>query len=122
MLVPDIPLGQALGVANSVNCLILPAPLAALQQFSYDPRLAELLGLVSQNQARVVAAAQSPGAAAHRPSSLLSALEPLLYPETSELAAFISATLAPLLSSEAAPLQNEPLHLNGKKPHLNGKR
>jgi len=90
---------------------------------SYDPRLAELLGLVSQNQALVVtAAAQSPGAAAHRPSSLLSALEPLLYPETSELATYICATLAPLLNSEAARLQKEPLHLNGKKPHLNGKR
>ena len=53
-LVPDLPLGQALRMANKVCCLIVPAPLSVLQQFSYDPRIAELLGLSTNNGALFV--------------------------------------------------------------------
>jgi len=125
-LVPDLPLGQALVVANSVDCLIIPAPLAALQQFSYDPRLAELLGLVSHNQALAVAgASHSHSAVAYRPASLLaslaSKLDPLIYPDAGELLPFICTTLAPRLNGEAAPFTNEKAQLNGNAPHLNGK-
>jgi hypothetical protein len=42
-LVPDLSLEQALRAVKQVQCLIVPAPVAVLQQFSYDPRIAELL-------------------------------------------------------------------------------
>lgn len=42
-LVPDLSLEQALRTVKQVQCLIVPAPVAVLQQFSYDPRIAELV-------------------------------------------------------------------------------
>jgi len=99
-LVPDLPLGQALSVANRVNCLIVPAPLAALQQFSYDPRLAELVGLAAKNQALIVVDAPAghnlyPFACDPPPYSNLNQL---VYPPREELFPFVQSVLAPRLS------------------------
>jgi len=101
-LVPDLPLGQALGVANRVQCIIVPAPLAALQQFSYDPRLAELVGLATNNHALVVVDAPT----SHNPyafacnSPAFSQLNQLIYPSIEELLPFVQLELAPRLSRD----------------------
>jgi len=98
-LVPDLPLGQALSVANRIQCIIVPAPLAALQQFSYDPRLAELVGLAAHNQAFVVVDSPVshnlyPFTANAPPFSNIIQLE---YPSCEELLPFVQTVLAPRL-------------------------
>jgi hypothetical protein len=107
-LVPDCTLGQALVLADQVNCIIIPAPFAALQQFSYDPRLAELLQGVANNQALVVVACMQESAAFFIPSSgTLSAsslpefsLPDLIkYPPLEELIDFVEQVLWPQLVS-----------------------
>jgi hypothetical protein len=97
-LVPDLPLGQALRVANRIQCLIVPAALATLQQFSYDPRLAELLGLATSQQALIVIntpeAAEPPAA-----RSFFSGVERALeYPATPALVDFVQMTLSARLA------------------------
>lgn len=91
-LVPDLPLGQALRAAHRIQCIIVPAPFAALTQFSYDPRLAELLGLANNQHALMVMDASPPGsihggslhgAGEQGGGSLLNALMQLLYPSSS---------------------------------------
>ena len=42
-LVPDFRLDQALRLAERSCCMIVPASPSTIQQFSYDPRVAELL-------------------------------------------------------------------------------
>jgi hypothetical protein len=106
-LVPDLSLGQALRAAKDVHCLIVPAPLAMLQQFSYDPRLAELLGLATKNEALLVVDALPAGHAAgdltgdphpqpyiHPP---FDTLQLLAYPSVEELLSFVPAVLVPRL-------------------------
>ncbi len=98
-LVPDLSLGQALRTAHRVTCVIVPAPLAALQQFSYDPRLAELLGHVETNQALIVAEAHSfdtPLPQLH-PDLRLDTLQLLAYPAVEELLSFVPEVLVPRL-------------------------
>ena len=99
-LVPDLSLGQALQSANRIQCLIIPAPLAVLQQFSYDPRLAELLAIVARNQALTVVAAL---ASDHSPFqinnfSTFTPAELLAYPTNDELLPFVHTYLAPRIS------------------------
>jgi hypothetical protein len=100
-LVPDLTLGQALRRANRTRCLILPAPVAAIKQFSYDPRLAELLGLAASNQALLVMDSL--------PTHDLLLSNPLLqsfpnvlanvlaYPSFEELVSFVQFVLSPRL-------------------------
>jgi hypothetical protein len=95
-LVPDLPLGQALRAAQSIQCIIVPAPLAALSQFSYDPRLAELLGLVSRQQTLLVVDASSPPAPGE--SSLLSRLT---LSSSSQLSSFTSPASSSSSSSSS---------------------
>jgi hypothetical protein len=121
-LVPDLPLGQALSVASRIQSIIVPAPLATLQQFSYDPRLAELLGRAMDNHALLVLnampsqehsrvlfqpASHSPPLpkltsgpnATPSPAPDLS-LNLLVYPATDELITFVQFELAPRLNSD----------------------
>lgn len=89
-------------MANNVCCLIVPAPLAVLQQFSYDPRIAELLGLATNNHALFVVhhtqARSLEGK--HRDDSvesspfLIAGEHVLEYPETDELLGFVQGTLS----------------------------
>lgn len=101
-LVPDLPLGQALRSANEICCLIVPAPLAALRQFSYDPRIAELLGLATDSQALFVVhhtqrhkegddfTESSPF---QLPPFLVPSENVLAYPPAEELLTFVQGTL-----------------------------
>ena len=102
-LVPDLPLGQALRSANRIQCIIIPAPLAALQQFSYDPRLAELLGLAMSNQAVVVVGTLPIDSPHHHNVNLLllSPLQLVEYPSSVELMPFVQTVLAPRLSADS---------------------
>lgn len=102
-LMPDLPLDQALRAAPQIRCLIVPASLAALQQFSYDPRLAELLGLVTEKQFMLVANSP-PTLHTDIQTGIQIAqqfqLEPahiFTYPPTEELLTFIHTELAPCL-------------------------
>jgi hypothetical protein len=98
-LLPDLPLGQALRTANRIRCIIVPAPLASLQQFSYDPRLAELLGIAMNHQALAVVAA-SPTESLHPQTNSLSQfamLHLLPYPPNEELLSFVQGELVPRL-------------------------
>ncbi len=118
-LVPDFPLGQALRAANRIQAIIVPAPLAALQQFSYDPRLAELLGLATSNQAVVVVGALPADNfrlgipafdTSHLDTSHLDNVNLLLlsppqlveYPPLDELLPFVQRELLSLLPSDAS--------------------
>lgn len=102
-LVPDITLGQALRLADRIRCIIVPAPLAALQQFSYDPRLAELLGRAGPNQPLLVMDAYPmPIIQTAIPFfALLSTLffDSLTYPPPDALLSFIQETLEPRLQA-----------------------
>lgn len=100
-LVPDLTLGQALRRADRIRCIILPAPVAAIKQFSYDPRLAELLERAAGNQALLVMDAL--------PTHELLLSNPLLqsfpnaltdtlaYPPFEELISFVHINLGPRL-------------------------
>jgi hypothetical protein len=91
-LVPDWTLGQALDLADQVKCIVIPAPLAALQQFSYDPRLAELLQVVVSCQALLVVDCRQ--IASPLFPSPYHALE---YPSLETLVPFVQAVLWPRL-------------------------
>ena len=100
-LVPDLPLGQALRSANKIQCVIIPAPLAVLQQFSYDPRLAELLGLAMSNQATVVVGAlptDNPSLYPNNPLLHFSSIHLIEYPSVEELMPFVQTVLSPRLA------------------------
>ena len=96
ILVPDLALGQALSAAQQVHCLLVPAPLTALQQFSHDPRLVELLQRAVDNQALIVV--ETPPADAHQ--GQVNQLPPfptrqiLPYPAIEELLTFVQTELA----------------------------
>jgi hypothetical protein len=97
-LVPDITLEQALYRANRTCCIIIPAPLLALQQFSYDPRLAELLRLTAENQALIVVDA-FPTADVQASNRFLPSLHNgLEYPQLEELISFVPDVLMPRLN------------------------
>jgi hypothetical protein len=105
-LVPDLPLGQALRAAHRIQCVIVPAPYAALAQFSYDPRLAELLGLANHQHALLVVDTLPPlasplsSALSASPSDAhasASTSQLLAYPATTELMPFVHTVLAPRL-------------------------
>jgi hypothetical protein len=100
-LVPDLTLGQALRMGDRIHCIIVPAPLAALQPFSYDPRLAELLRSVGEKQpSLVVNALSTPQDQSENPffSSLSTAfLEMYTYPPVDALLLFIQEILEPRL-------------------------
>ena len=99
-LVPDLSLGQALQAGKQTPCIIIPAPLAALQQFSYDPRLAELLQLATENEAVFLVAALP----ADKSLLQLNALPPfetlrmMTYPVIEELLSFIQTELGSRLT------------------------
>ena len=99
-LVPDLSLGQALEAGKQTPCIIVPAPLAALQQFSYDPRLAELLQLAADNAALLVATASPSDDTPHQTNlfDLLTTLPMMAYPITEELLPFIQGELGPRLA------------------------
>lgn len=99
MLVPDLSLGQALQMGKQASCIVIPAPLAALQQFSYDPRLAELLQVATENAAMVVATAFPRDDAPHQANLLdqLTTLPMMVYPIIEELLPFIQDELGPRL-------------------------
>ena len=99
-LVPDLSLGQALQAGKQTPCIIVPAPLAALQQFSYDPRLAELLQLAAENEAIFIANAPPTDEAPRQANllELLATLPMLAYPVTEELLPFIQTELGPRLA------------------------
>ncbi len=100
-LVPDLTLGQALRMGDRVHCIIVPAPLVALQQFSYDPRLAELLGRAGVNQSLLVADVL-PLSDAQTGVPFLTSIPSLFphkftYPPLDALLAFIHEELGPRL-------------------------
>ena len=100
-LVPDLTLGQALRMGDRIHCIIVPAPLVALQQFSYDPRLAELLRPAQENPPFLVANALSiPQDQSGNPffSSLSTPLfDTSTYPPVTALLLFIQEVLEPRL-------------------------
>lgn len=98
-LVPDLSLGQALQAGTQTHCIIVPAPLAALRQFSYDPRLAELLQLAMANQVLFLTAALSADHYPLQTNSLPASttLQLMTYPATEELVAFVKTELGPRL-------------------------
>lgn len=99
ILFPDLLLGQALRAANRIQCIIVPAPLAALKQFSHDPRLAELLGLATSQNALVVANA-SPAVEhdlSHTSLPVFPLHRLLPYPSPEELMGFVQNVLVPRL-------------------------
>jgi hypothetical protein len=104
-LVPDLTLGQALRRANRTRCIILPAPVAAIRQFSYDPRLAELLGLAASNQALFVIDTL-PTHESLLGNPLLQSFPTgltnvLAYPPFEELVSFVHIVLSPRLMSSS---------------------
>lgn len=91
-LLPDWTLGQALGLADQVRCIIVPAPLAALEQFSYDPRLAELLQVAASNRALLVVDATQ-----NSPPLFVTLCDSLEYPSVENLVSFVQGVLWPQL-------------------------
>ena len=97
-LVPDLTLGQALRHATHIGCIIVPAPLAALQRFSYDPRLAELLEAAANNHALIVSDGGyvSSHDAAYAPRGFAAPARPGLgYPSHIALIPFVHEVLSP---------------------------
>ena len=104
-LIPDCTLEQALYKANRIRCIIIPAPWAALQQFSYDPRLAELLRLAMRNQALIVVSALPQPTNPQTYNTFLPGLETQLdnivtYPDVEELLMFTGDALLLWLQRE----------------------
>ena len=104
-LIPDCTLEQALYKANRIRCIIIPAPWAALQQFSYDPRLAELLRLAMRNQALIVVSALPRPTNSQTYNTFLPGLETQLdnivtYPDVEELLMFTGDALLLWLQRE----------------------
>jgi hypothetical protein len=98
-LVPDLTLGQALRRANRTCCIILPAPVAAIKQFSYDPRLAELLGRAVSHRALLVMDAPPTNEVLLGNPLLQSFPNVLAYPPFEELISFVHIILGPRLKS-----------------------
>ena len=104
-LVPDTTLEQALRLVEHTRCVILPCSLATVQQFSYDPRLAEFCQRAIANGALFLACSPE---ATHPAAGLLAAyltsLEPVMvYPDVNELVAFVRTGLIALLQAASNP-------------------
>lgn len=96
-LLPDLTLDQALSLAQQTSCVIVPGTIGHLQQFGYDPRLAELLQRTAAAKS-IFVVGQSPIPAG--PPTLDGALT---YAEGDDINAFVRGVLMPRLDLREAP-------------------
>lgn len=97
-LQPDLTLDQALSLVQHTSCVIIPGTIAHLQQFGYDPRLAELLQRAAAVDT-IFVVSQSPPPPGVSPSAPQPTLQgALTYLDDQDIGEFVRGMLMPQLT------------------------
>jgi hypothetical protein len=87
-LVPDLTLDQALSLAASTICLVIPYASPGIKRLKNDPRLADLFLQADAHQARFVLGQVSESELAEAGLPPLSSEQVMIYPESEDLVGF----------------------------------